>query len=197
MLYKHTLLIAAVMALPLAASSAWAVSGDIKIQRLGPSGEDLSVTALGDERIVAVLLYERPETTQLCGGPKSASPVSMKLTVHADGNYTGIATKSRLDCSNKKSGVVRKAAVSRHGGKLSIPDLAAFWERVSEMAKGNRALAANDLGASGEGSTRIQKANDIRGVLSERDLDETVQTGADAEKSARFMQSFIFEGKIN
>jgi hypothetical protein len=193
MFLKYTLFITALVALS-QSPSALASNPDMKIRMLSPSGEDLSNPGLGDERIVAVLVYERTETTQLCGGPKSASPVSMKLTVHADGNYTGIATTSRLDCSSKRRGVVRKAAVSRHGGKLSIPDLASFWGRLSEMTQAARELAATD---SAEGSTRIQKAKDLRGVLSERELEESIQTGAAAEMSARFMQSFIFEGKIN
>lgn len=194
MLFKYTLFISALVALVQCPTSAWATNQDIKIKLLSSSGENLSDPGPEDERIVAVLVYERTETTQHCGGPKSASPVSMKLTMRADGNYVGISTTSRLDCSSRSRGVVRKAAVSRHGGKLSIPNLANFWERLSQMTQATRELAATD---AIEGSTRIQKAKDLRGVLSERELEESVQTGAAAEMSARFMQSFIFEGKIN
>jgi hypothetical protein len=189
------LLVAQAVVIGVIDRGAWAK--DIQIRELGPGGEDLTNPGPGDDRLVAVLVYERPETTQSCGEPLSAKPVSMKLTVHADGVYTGIATTSRLDCSRRHKGVVRKAAVSRHTGKLSIPDLATFWARISDMAQ-VRELAANpEENVAAQGTLRIRKAEDVRGVLTDRELKEFVQKGETAESSARFLQTLIFEGKIN
>jgi hypothetical protein len=209
MLGKIRWMAAAAMVLAQAGSVAWAE--DIKIRMLGPTGEDLSNPALGDERIVAIMTYERMETTQLCGSSSgSATPSSMKLTLHADGNYTGVLATSQLKCAGKKNdGVRRKSAVTRHTGKLGSEQLQAFWAKLGRLAPPARDLAANESpvspapsaessgNASSESTLRIQRARGIEGTLSERNLEEVVQSGQLAEESARFMQVFIEKGKID
>lgn len=179
-----------------AGQPAWSASQDLKIKELGATGEDLSDPMPADDHIIAALSYEITETTQLCGGPMGRT--SMRITVHADGAYRAVETSSRLDCS--KSGPVRKAAYAKHGGKLSVTDLAKFWARVSEITEQSRELAADkssSLSVAGAYRARILRAEDLRGVLHERSLKEFVLTGQAAEASARFMQSFIFEGKMD
>lgn len=179
-----------------AGQPAWSASQDMKIKELSATGEDLSNPMPADDHIIAMLSYEITETTRLCGGPMGRT--SMRVTVHADGAYLAVETSSRLDCA--KSGPVRKVAYTKHGGKLGVTDLAKFWGRLSEITEQSRDLAAvqgNSLSIAGSYRARILRAEDLRGVIHERSLKEFVLTGQAAEASARFMQSFIFEGKMN
>jgi len=181
----------------IAVAPAWAISNDVEIRHLGPNGEDLSNPGLRDDRILAVLAYERPESMQSCGSPKSAMPVSMTMTVLADGNYSGVVTTSQLDCKSKKRGVVRKAAVMRHGGRLASAALDRFWDKLTQLSPLQRDLAGAGEDDADFGTTRIQRSKDRQGVISKRELEETVQTGSAAIAGARFMQSFMTEGKMN
>jgi hypothetical protein len=210
-MYRKTWLIGiAALATSQAAPLAWASELQVKVlapsagigangATLGNAGEGGAaaddVAPLADDHIVAVLSYEKLETTQQCGGPMGRT--LMKITVHADGSYSGVETSSRLYCPG--SGLVRKALYSKHEGKLSTPDLARLWNRLGEITAQSRDLAAVSpkIDPSDRYQTRIQRSEDLRGVLSERDMPEIVQTGAAALASARFMQAFILEGKIN
>ena len=151
---------ALVAVIPMAQS---ARAGDMKIKLISPTGEDMSIPQPVDDHVVAGLSYEVTETTQLCGGPMGRT--SMKILVHADGRYHAVETSSRLDCS--RSGPVRKAVYVKHGGKLSMNELAKLWERLNEISEHSRDLAAASTttgSLAGSYKARIQRAKDLRGV---------------------------------
>lgn len=179
---------------------AWSASSDITVREFSASGEELTFTPAVDDHLVAVLDYSQPESTRKCGNDerpsKSSEPTFVKLTVRADGSYLSTSLMSVLNCSG---GAKRKISYSRSTGKLSVPDLARFMERLKILAQGEaRELAAVELKAIPTPfEAHIRFSSDARGVLSEKGLQEFVQTGASAKASAQFMQDFIGKGKIN
>ena len=181
-----------------AQTPAWAIASDVEIRHIGEDGENLDSPIASDDRYVAVLTYKQEETTKACGASKSELPYAMTVTVYSDGHYVGTTTTSQLQCGRrlKNRAIIRKSTVARHGGKLDNTELVALWGKITEFAPESRDPAAQQQAAV-MGKVTIQRAKDLRGVLAKRDLQLFEQTGASAEQSARFMQTFIIEGKIN
>lgn len=169
-------------------------ASDIKIKVISPgSGFDDSLPA--DDHIVAILSYEVDEKTSDCGASQGQT-TSLRLLMRADGRYRGTEVRSRIVCGRGKgkANVAREAAQTRQDGRLTAERLSRFLDRVSELSGQPRELAA---ASEDTYRTTIQLSPDSRGVLSERELPSTVQTGAKATASAQFMQRFIKTGKID